>query len=127
MRVLIELMRTGLLAALATSGTFASAQNLLGMEELKALISGNTVHTENLSNGRTFYVYHGASGELELQREDAAVFSGIWSVRADGTHCVSFNDETCGRIEKNADGTYTRIINGAPAFKWLKITPGKGF
>ncbi|MDH4094050.1 MAG: hypothetical protein OEV81_04610 [Betaproteobacteria bacterium] len=32
-----------------------------------------------------------------------------------------------GSTEKNACGTYTRIVNGVPAFRWLKVTPGKDF
>jgi hypothetical protein len=35
-------------AALVAGG--AAAQNSLGMAELKALITGNTVHAQNLSN-----------------------------------------------------------------------------
>ena len=113
-------------AILAVCSSVA-AQSTLGMADVKALISGNTVFTVNVATGRTYSLYFDASGEVQLQREDAGVFSGVWSVRADGTHCVSFNDETCGMIEKNADGTYTRVVAGAPPFKWTKISPGRTF
>lgn len=60
-------------------------------------------------------------------RDDGVQFSGLWSVRADGAHCTIIHNEECGRIEKSADGTHTRVVGGTPAFKWLKVTPGKDF
>jgi hypothetical protein len=97
------------------------------MAEVKALITGKTVDAQSLSDGRQWRTYYESSGQLLVQRDDAQEFSGVWSVRADGSHCHSFNDEVCARIEKNADGSHTRIVNGVPTLKWLKITPGKGF
>ena len=35
--------------------------------------------------------------------------------------------EVCAKVEKNADGSYTRVVNGVPSFKWTRITPGKDF
>lgn len=97
------------------------------MADIKALITGSTVDVHRLSDGAMFRNYYTASGDVILQRADAAEFPGRWSVRADGTLCVFFDAEVCGSTEKNADGTYTRIVNGAPAFRWLKVTPGKAF
>jgi hypothetical protein len=37
------------------------------------------------------------------------------------------SNEICSRIEKDAGGGYTRVINGVPSFRWTKITPGKDF
>jgi hypothetical protein len=51
----------------------------------------------------------------------------IWSIRANGILCLIVSGEECGSIVKNADGTYTRMAGSAPAFKWLKVTPGKDF
>ncbi|MDH4174303.1 MAG: hypothetical protein OEV97_11245, partial [Betaproteobacteria bacterium] len=104
-----------------------SAQGPLGMAELKALIAGKTIDYQSLSDGKYWRAYYENSGQLLVQRDDALEFSGKWSVRADGSHCHSFNDEVCAKIEKNTDGSYMRIVNGVPAFKWLKIKPGKDF
>ncbi|MEO8718562.1 MAG: hypothetical protein ABI423_10140 [Burkholderiales bacterium] len=103
------------------------AQGMLGMAEVKTLISGNTVVAETLANGSAFRSYFAPSGEIVVQRNDANEFSGYWSVRTDGSLCVSFTHEACGTVERNADGSYTRAVNGTPEYKWVKITPGRGF
>lgn len=123
----MRVIRTPLLTALAAWSCAAAAQDSLGMAQVKALITGSTVVMQRLSDGASFRSYYTASGDVIVQRSDAVEFSGRWSVRADGTLCVYFDVETCGGTEKNADGTYTRIIGGTPAFKWLKVTPGKAF
>jgi hypothetical protein len=97
------------------------------MAETKSLITGNTIDVHRLSDGASFRNYYDASGDVLLQRADAQEFTGRWSVRADGTLCVFFDTEVCGSTVKSADGTYTRIVNGAPVFRWLKVTPGKAF
>jgi hypothetical protein len=114
-------------AALALASTPAAAQSPLGMAEVKALVSGFTIDTEEIAGGRQWRFYYEPGGKAFVQRDDAAVFDGYWSVHADGTLCVSFSYETCGGIAKNADDTYTRIIKGAPTHKWTRITPGKSF
>jgi hypothetical protein len=92
----------------------AQAQATLSMAEVKTLITDKTVDIHNLSTGLPFRAYHAASGEMIVQRADAMEFSGRWSVRADGAHCVYFDVESCGSLSKNA-------------FTWLKVTPGKDF
>lgn len=123
-------VRSGLIAACAAgfiwSGPVA-AQSTLTMPDLKTLISGNTVHATVLEGGRTYLFYFAPSGEIMVQRDDANEFSGVWSIRPDGTLCVFFSGETCGTIVTNADGTHTRNVGGAPTYKWIRITPGKGF
>jgi hypothetical protein len=112
---------------LAAAGIPALAAEPMGMAEVKALITGRTVDIQNLSSGQAFRAYYAESGDVIIQRADAMEFSGRWSLRPNGMHCVYFDVENCGTIQKNADGTYTRIVGGKPAFKWLKITPGKAF
>lgn len=114
-------------AALAVSISPVWAENPLSMAELKALITGNTIHAQNLSNGLYLRAHYEPGGQFVVLRDDGAQFSGVWSVRANGTLCLIVSGEECGSIVKNADGTYTRMAGSAPAFKWLKITPGKDF
>lgn len=116
-----------LCAAVAAFSVPASAQGSLGMAEVKALITDKTVDIHNLSTGLYFRAYYAASGDMIVQRADAMEFAGRWSVRPDGAHCVYFDVETCGKIEKNTDGAYTRAVGGKPAYRWLKVTPGKDF
>jgi hypothetical protein len=127
MQFLKNTLFVGAWVALAASAAPAAAQAFLNMAELKALVSGNTVHFTNLENGLVGRAFHDAGGEVMVDRDDGATFSGLWSVRADGTHCIIFSGEVCGKIRKNADGTYTRVIVGSPGFTWMRITPGKGF
>lgn len=123
----MRLLRIPLLTALAAWSCAAAAQDTLGMAQVKALITGRTVDVHRLSDGASFRNYYAASGDVILQRADAQEFTGRWSLRADGTLCVFFDTEICGSTRKNADGTYTRVVNGAPAFRWLKVTRGKDF
>lgn len=62
-----------------------------------------------------------------IQRADAMEFSGRWSLRPNGMLCVYFDMENCGTIHKDGDGSYTRMVEGKPTFRWLKISPGKDF
>lgn len=117
-------------AALLCSGLVAfcapvSAQVQLGMDELKALVTDNTVDVRNLSGGQDFRVHYAASGQMIVQRSDAVEIHGRWDVRVDGSHCVSVDREVCAKVVKNADGTYMRIVDGVPSFKWMRITRGK--
>ena len=116
-----------LCVALAALSGSAAAQNPLGMVELKSLINGNTIYMQNLENKLFLRMHYEPSGQFVVLRDDGARYDGLWSVRADGTLCIIAQGEICGKIQKNADGTYTRMVGGAAAFKWLTITPGKDF
>ena len=105
----------------------ASAQEVLGKSDATALISGNTVHFKNLSNGQTGRAYHAKSGQILFDRDDGATFSGLWSVQANGKRCVIVSNELCGQIRKNADGTYTWLGDAGETVQWTRITPGKAF
>lgn len=119
-------MGTAIIAAAAVI-TPAQAQSYLGKDELRQLIQGNTVHTEDLASGRSFMAYHDPGGRWQLLRPDGSVVEGTWSIRADGAQCVIMDAETCGLIQKQADGTFTRVVNGTPRNRWSKVTQGKGF
>jgi hypothetical protein len=103
-------------ALLASSAPPALAQgtkdwvDITSAKELQALYSNETF------KGKDF-----------LDRPFIGHYHGLWSVRADGILCIIAQGEICGKIQKNTDGTYTRMVGGAPAFKWLTITPGKDF
>ena len=112
---------------LATAAAPVLAQNYLSKDDLQRLINGNTVHTEDLVSGRSFLAYHQPGGSWQLQRQDGSVVEGTWSIRADGAQCVVIDAETCGLIQKHADGTYTRMVGGAPRNRWSKVSDGKGF
>lgn len=127
MQFLKNTLFVGAWVALAASAAPAAAQAFLSMAELKALISGFTVDTEEITGGRQWRFYYEPGGRVYVQRDDANVFDGVWSIGADGTLCISFNDKNCGALAKNADGSYTRFVKDTATQKWIRITPGKGF
>ena len=112
---------------LATAAAPVLAQSYLSKDDLQRLINGNTVHTEDLVSGRSFLAYHHPGGRWQLQRQDGSVVEGTWSIRADGAQCVVIDTEICGLIQKHADGTYTRMVGGAPRNRWSKVSDGKSF
>jgi hypothetical protein len=115
-------------ALLAAAASLVAAQEQLGKAELTALLSGNTVHFSDLQSGQSGRAYHDAGGEIVVERNDGSTFSGLWSVRDDGAHCMIVSGEICSRILKSGDGTYTRVIIGdGRRFQWVRITPGKAF
>jgi hypothetical protein len=113
--------------ALSLLAPAALAQDYQTRDQLVQLIKGNTVHAEDLASGRSFLVYHDPSGAWLLQRQDGTTVSGVWRISAEGAQCVVIDVENCGRIQKNADGTYTRVVDGTPRQKWHRISGGKAF
>lgn len=121
-------MRVAICVCLVWASSAISADDRLNKAELTALISGNTVHFRDLSDGPNGRAYHDPKGEIVVDRDDGSTFSGLWSVRQDGAHCMIVSGEICSWVHKNSDGTYTRvIISDGRRFQWTKITPGKGF
>ena len=128
MRIPLSFLLACAFAALAASSAPTMAQTFLSLDELKALITGNTVDFNNIDSGRPGRVYFDARGEIAVERLESS-YPGIWNARADGTLCLLVEREFCGKVQKNADGTYTHPISGIPGFgfTWHRITPGKGF
>ena len=127
MRAPLGLLLAGAFAALAASSGPAAAQGFLSMDELKTLITGNTVHFKAVDSGRTGRVYYDAKGEMLVDRDEGATYSGLWSVGTNGLLCINTSGEICGKVRKNADGTYTHMIREVPGYEWPKITAGKSF
>lgn len=124
------LVVVGLISLSAVAMTLqAQTEGLLDSAQLSALISGNTTHSEDLGTGKKYMAFHDANGSWVLKREDGAVFFGTWTLERDGSYCAIIQNIAgkCARIRKNPDGTYTRIVDGVPRFKWTKVTAGRGF
>jgi dienelactone hydrolase len=101
----------------------ASGQAFLGAKELNTLIVGNTLHSQNLQRGYATKAFVDPSGKF-LFEISGSIINGTWRIKADGAFCVTIAGESCSRVQKNADGSYTRIQDGVPRAKWLKVTPG---
>jgi hypothetical protein len=124
MPMLPKLSRTLAATCMALSLAPASAQDLLSATEVRALIVGNTVEVQR-PNGTRYLAFYEPGG-LWVRQERGRIVEGTWRILDDGMQCVAVGkDDACARIQKNADGTYTRIQEGQPQFTWLKIASGK--
>lgn len=113
-------------ALTAWHAPMASAQTMLTAEEVRTTIVGNTAEAQR-PNGSRFLAYYEPSG-IWLRHEGGKVTEGKWRILENGDQCVTVGrEDNCAQIQKNADGTYTRMQNGKAQFNWLKVTPGKGF
>jgi hypothetical protein len=102
------------------------AQHVLGAADVRALIVGNTVEVQR-GNGTRYLAYYEPSG-IWLRQERGQIAQGAWRILDDGNQCVAIGrDDSCALIQKNPDGSFTRMANGVAQFTWLKVMPGKGF
>jgi hypothetical protein len=114
------------LALAAWHAPTASAQAVLTADEVRTLITGSTAQAER-TNGSRFLAFYEPGG-LWVRWEKGIVTEGKWRILDNGDQCVTVGrEDSCAQIQKNPDGTYTRMQNGKPQFNWLKVTPGKGF
>lgn len=108
-----------------TSQTFAA--NFLSGDEVKDIISGNTIHLEVPAKGKA-KAYMSSTGKVTRMRKKQTL-EGAWRINSDGALCIRYTDkkEHCGFVTKNADGTYTRVDDAKVTYHWNIITKGKEF
>lgn len=108
-----------------TLGSSAFAGSKLSAAEVKALIVGKTAHSVHNFKGFEFKAYFTTDGKMI--RKGAR--SGTYEIKANGKHCIDFGSGVrCAYIEKNKDGTYSRVAgNGKRPVTWKKIVDGKDF
>lgn len=108
------------------ASTVAHAEKTLNADEIKKLITGNTV-LGMAPNGMTQKNYFSPDGKTIRQVGDKLI-EGTWSVKDDGSQCVTGMPGGCAQIVSNEDGTYDRVgADGGIRLKWTSVTPGKGF
>lgn len=112
------------LAAAISGPVFAQSQ--LDAAEVRTLIVGNTADVDP-GEGIPFRAYFEPSGKW-VQQRGGEILEGTWRINDDGSQCVTNSSGlSCGFIQKNGDGTYTRIVDGRAGFRWTKIHAGKAF
>jgi hypothetical protein len=123
-------MTTGVmtLAAVLSVASMASltfAADFLTRDEVKKLVSGNTVHVEVSGKGK-FKTYLNANGKA-IRLHNGQALDGVWRVKENGALCVHYagDEERCGTVKKNSDGTYTRIDDANVTNHWTKVSKGK--
>ena len=106
----------------------AHAGKVLSNDEVKALVSGKTVHAKHLKKGFNFSVYFNADGSVIRKWKNDKMQDGKWFF--DGNlHCINVGGgDRCASIEDNGDGTYKRLKGGNSNkhfITWTKIVDGK--
>ena len=119
----------GVLLGIALSATAVAGTQLSG-EQIKLLVSGNTVELTSISKGSDFKVYFKADGTATSFNESKSKKGkGTWRITDAGEHCTKWGkkDETCGQVIDMGNGTYTRMFEGSPRATWNKVSPGNPF
>ena len=106
----------------------AHAGKVLSNDEVRAIVSGKTVHAEHLKKGFNFSVYFAADGSVVRKWKNDKVQDGKWFF--DGNlHCINVGGgDKCGSIVDNGDGTYNRLKGGNSNkhfITWTKVVDGK--
>lgn len=100
----------------------------LNGEQIKQLVSGNTVLALNISQGTDYKNYFAPDGTMISRNESTGqVYKDKrWRISDSGDICSQSagKKETCGQVVDNGDGTYNRMDNGSPRGVWKTISPG---
>jgi hypothetical protein len=110
----------------AFANAIAQPRNYLSAAEIRKLLIGNTIVAQR-PNGTQFQAYFEASGKW-FRKEHGRDGHGTWRILDDGRQCVTVaQEDSCALIQRNNDGTYTRVVDAKPHYRWLAIKPGRAF
>jgi len=110
--------------SLTTMAGASAGDRLLSADEVKKLITGNTVHVTVVQNGKQFSVYFAPDGKGYSKKGER----GTWEVKDNGEHCVSWAKRDavrCLRIADTGDGGYARVFSDGKKANIWKIEAGK--
>jgi hypothetical protein len=96
-------------------GAIQAEEYRLNTEEVKELISGNTVECYHKKKKFSYIVYYDPDGTVRGISTDLRQRRANWFVADDGYHCVHWSDKEapiCHGIFPNGDGTYKRKKRG---------------
>jgi hypothetical protein len=110
LRPLALLVACALVAAM-TAGEADARPKRLGAEEVKALLSGNTLHGFNPNDDSTYTMFHSSDGTVraELRNVSGTVSrsDGRWSVSDQGKLCIEWENlrwiNSCATVTRDDD------------------------
>jgi len=93
-----------------------AAERVLNADEVKKLISGNTVRVTLVSKGKQWSIFFAPDGKgYEIKDQ----VHGTWEVKDSGEHCASWAKLKCAKIVDIGGGKYARIKpDGEHAVTW---------
>lgn len=110
----------------AVSGP-ALAATPLGGDQIRKLVSGNTVSLHSVARGDNYLIYYAPDGSA-VSRSDSngTTVKGVWRITDSGEWCNHWKGgaERCGNVIDNGDGTFNRLENGRLRSVWKQIHPG---
>lgn len=119
-----RLLITIALSALASQAVLAD--DFLNGDQIKELVTGNTVQAEHLRKGFDFAVYFDADGQTAVRKQDGEETETSYRIDGD-KHCIHWKGkDRCAEIRDNGDGSYDRInANGKAVVRWSSFTAGR--
>jgi hypothetical protein len=111
----LSLVAGAILAFTAMAGSMA-ADRVLSADEVKKLISGNTVRVTQINNAKQWSIFFAADGKGYESKDQAR---GTWEIKENGEHCASWAVLKCAKVADIGGGKYARIKpNGDHAVTW---------
>ena len=105
----------------------AIAETQTSGEDLKTLLSGNTVEGRYIKWETTHKMYFEATGKIRRIDSLNNKQSGEWYVNSLNELCVEVRKHRCNQVMKRDDGGYNVYRKGALKFTFDKIVPGNPY
>jgi len=109
--------------ALTFSDGIFSAESM-SANELKSLLTNNTITCKNLQKNHESSVYFRDDGTATRLSHEGEKIPGNWRVSDNGQHCVDWGEkERCNSIIDLGNGTYQKIEDNKPRAEFT-VTEG---
>jgi hypothetical protein len=104
-------MKSLLLTTLLMFSAAAYAGDPLTVDQLKALIPGNSVSGFADALGKNYTAYYSPDGKLVQMLDNKLKRQGTWSITDEGNFCTQFptQQKKCTKVQQAANGEYQRI------------------
>ena len=102
----------------------AVAETQVSGEELKTLLSGNTVEGRYIKWETTHKMYFSENGKLSRIDSNNNKEKGEWEINKSGELCISVRKTRCNKVMKRDDGGYDVFRRGDLKFTFDKILTG---
>jgi hypothetical protein len=105
----------------------AFAETDVSGEDLKTLLSGNTVEGKYIKWDTTHKMYFEATGKIRRIDSKNKKEKGEWYINGSGELCISMRKEHCNYVMKRDDGGYNVYRSGTLKFTFDKIVSGNPY